>query len=122
MVIFLSPIGGGFPGEKSPGLIEAVIAPFSCSSPHWMFPGEKSPGLIEARPRDSDGSRPGTSFRGRNPPASLKHVDVSVRSLGCGHLFPGEKSPGLIEAAVTRGQSPYEREVSVSGGEIPRPH
>ena len=37
-----------FPGEKSPGLIEA-----SCSTGHSRgqgptFPGEKSPGLIEA--------------------------------------------------------------------------
>ena len=35
-----------FPGEKSPGLIEAQYR--HLSSLGQMFPGEKSPGLIEA--------------------------------------------------------------------------
>ena len=37
-----------FPGEKSPGLIEASVA-FLPNLPILIgFPGEKSPGLIEA--------------------------------------------------------------------------
>ena len=37
----------GFPGEKSPGLIEAPCG--TIGSEHIRrFPGEKSPGLIEA--------------------------------------------------------------------------
>ena len=84
-----------FPGEKSPGLIEAAMdAPSAARS--RAFPGEKSPGLIEARERG-----PVTG------------------DMGAG--FPGEKSPGLIEA--NRFGSENDRSVrQVSGGEIPRPH
>ena len=37
-----------FPGEKSPGLIEAVSWLPPRVAPGPTFPGEKSPGLIEA--------------------------------------------------------------------------
>ena len=37
-----------FPGEKSPGLIEAMVRPLMEIPSRSMFPGEKSPGLIEA--------------------------------------------------------------------------
>ena len=85
-----------------------------------MFPGEKSPGLIEARAARSRCWRSGRCFRGRNPPASLKRlamVEVAGRRRV---LFPGEKSPGLIEALLREAGPAGER--GVSGGEIPRPH
>ena len=68
-----------------------------------MFPGEKSPGLIEAPGAGRTARLPAASFRGRNPPASLKPAaDRAVHGVVEG--FPGEKSPGLIEAmpAVSR--------------------
>ena len=61
-----------FPGEKSPGLIEARRYS-THSDGRSPFPGEKSPGLIEARPGGY---------------CVWKNVTP----------FPGEKSPGLIEA------------------------
>ena len=82
-----------FPGEKSPGLIEALLRTKRKGPCRRLFPGEKSPGLIEAgaacRPRRDAGR-----FRGRNPPASLKPVG------------------GIVLLGGSR----------VSGGEIPRPH
>ena len=86
-----------FPGEKSPGLIEARFRSTSAGGSRLVtFPGEKSPGLIEAA----------ASWKTRAPvPAA----------------FPGEKSPGLIEAPGAAGPAAPWR-VRVSGGEIPRPH
>ncbi len=43
-----------FPGEKSPGLIEAVRGCACSRGGPRRFPGEKSPGLIEARLADDD--------------------------------------------------------------------
>ena len=91
--------GGGagspsFPGEKSPGLIEARRRRHRSARRSASFPGEKSPGLIEAAA--AYGRIPGDRrFRGRNPPASLKL---------------GDRAAGAAGAA------------DVSGGEIPRPH
>ena len=68
-----------FPGEKSPGLIEArKRASAAVTVRRLAFPGEKSPGLIEAIPVGG----------------YLKEVDDE---------FPGEKSPGLIEAMPVHG-------------------
>ena len=86
---------GQFPGEKSPGLIEATMdCMYRRIANMAMFPGEKSPGLIEARNQVTLHSQ-SQRFRGRNPPASLK----------------------LGVEGVTVKRTPY-----VSGGEIPRPH
>ena len=94
-----------FPGEKSPGLIEAsvTVRPY-CLHLSW-FPGEKSPGLIEATtPRQS--RRTFYCFRGRNPPASLKRI-MPVDGLTQRTEFPGEKSPGLIEACTRPRESSH---------------
>ena len=91
-----APVSSAFPGEKSPGLIEAGLPVEVTMSNILAFPGEKSPGLIEAGACCWIGSGwCHVCFRGRNPPASLKHSRVTV--------------------CIT-----YES--SVSGGEIPRPH
>ena len=70
-------VSGVFPGEKSPGLIEAMSDPLTLIEGFYReFPGEKSPGLIEAYQLDSSGTAwRGAGFRGRNPPASLKRPE-----------------------------------------------
>ena len=63
-----------FPGEKSPGLIEARSS--LVARPRLVeFPGEKSPGLIEAESSNLTLVPIILRFRGRNPPASLKPAE-----------------------------------------------
>ena len=63
----------GFRGRNPPASLKLLPAG-AVAAALPRFPGEKSPGLIEA-----SGASPGihcdapSSFRGRNPPASLKH-------------------------------------------------
>ena len=86
-----------FPGEKSPGLIEAV--PGTPPSPRGAtgFRGRNPPASLKHNARRRRRRAADGRFRGRNPPASLKLHDP-VHSESCLGGFPGEKSPGLIEA------------------------
>ena len=96
------PAGGSpFPGEKSPGLIEARRSRSSNSLDTVLvsFRGRNPPASLKLRygwqrPAGSAGQR----FRGRNPPASLKQLRLMHYPLVRLERFPGEKSPGLIEA------------------------
>ena len=87
------------------------------------FPGEKSPGLIEAvaKRRPVLGRRRTDEFPGENPPASLKLMPFRQNICVVFESFPGEKSPGLIEAEM-HGSVETPSLADVSGGEIPRPH
>ena len=86
-----------FPGDFSPGLIEASARSYARVPGIATFPGDFSPGLIEARAaRDGLRCRQ-LPFRGIFPPASLKQlVEQGTRLVA--DPFPGDFSPGLIEA------------------------
>ena len=111
---------GKFPGEKSPGLIEAS---HSATRRRWhqmRFRGRNPPASLKLCSSSTDSRLP-SSFRGRNPPASLKHDRAWADMTLAAEVFPGEKSPGLIEAGLVGGHGAPQR-LDVSGGEIPRPH
>ena len=138
-----------FPGEKSPGLIEARPSRPSRERT-WRFPGEKSPGLIEATtPARSSSCVPHRCFRGRNPPASLKPLARHPRGAHdrADRGFRGRNPPASLKprrssrsasrrrrrfrgrnppASLKPGRIESKRRLCdcrfVSGGEIPRPH
>ena len=89
--------GGGFRGRNPPASLKLQQVSHDVAGVDW-FPGEKSPGLIEAFD-DQLNLKAAVCFRGRNPPASLKLHCLAGFGKRCAS-FPGEKSPGLIEAPV----------------------
>ena len=108
-----------FPGEKSPGLIEA-LSPGRDLPRRTCFRGRNPPASLKLQViLAADRGRLAGRFRGRNPPASLK-LDPIRHLAQQQPEFPGEKSPGLIEASSPSRPVPAARDVS--GGEIPRPH
>ena len=83
----------GFRGRNPPASLKLWQSDRALSDMRG-FPGEKSPGLIEATwslcVADPD---PLSRFRGRNPPASLKHGLVVVTVGGLDELVSGGEIP-----------------------------
>ena len=80
----------GFRGRNPPAALKLFVgldAAFGLEPP---FPGEKSPGLIEAPWAAATERRCSPRFRGRNPPASLKPVRCGGIGLRLGTVSGGE--------------------------------
>ena len=94
----------GFRGRNPPASLKHRLSSILRVEPRRRFPGEKSPGLIEATGHRSGGAarrRPPGCFRGRNPPASLKPLRLRALAHGS-ERFRGRNPPASLKRRSAR--------------------
>ena len=95
----------GFPGEKSPGLIEATAGPLARWRWRGCFRGRNPPASLKPGRVNRQGAFRDGGFRGRNPPASLKPPAVDRRLPCDGRRFRGRNPPASLKRSAISSSS-----------------